>query len=207
MTRSPLPYSEKLLEYFRNPRNQGSLEDADVKASAGSPACGDMITFYLKVTGQIISKITFESYGCASNIATASYLTRFVEGKSLEESFFTPWKTIADDLGGLPPVKVHCGILAVGALRRAIREYFRKTGETPHWLPPDLTPDEVNSRKEKLLADLSWNGPVYTISAVSGEGTGKLVYALMDYLEGLIQDEEVEGDSDDEPWDPLKANK
>ena len=153
MSRSPLPYSDKLLDYFRNPRNLGPLEDADVVATAGSMACGDMITFYLKIKGDTIEKITFESYGCASNIATASLLTEIVMGKSLEESFATSWKEIADALGGLPPVKIHCGVLAVGALRRAIRFYFEKRGKHPTWLPKELTSDEKHALEEEDLAE------------------------------------------------------
>ena len=153
MSRAPLPYSEQLLDHFRNPRNLGPLEDADVVATAGSMACGDMITFYLKVNDDHIEKITFESYGCASNIATASLLTELVSGRSLEESFATSWKEIADALGGLPPVKIHCGVLAVGALRRAIRLYFEKAGRRPEWLPEALTSDEKHALEEEELAE------------------------------------------------------
>ena len=152
MSRAPLPYSEKLLDYFRNPRNLGPMDDADVIASAGSPACGDMITFYLKVKGEAIERITFESYGCASNIATASYLTELVQGKGLEAAFFTPWKKIAEDLGGLPAVKAHCGILAVGALQRTIRAYYDRSDSAPAWLPADLTSDEKHALEEEELA-------------------------------------------------------
>jgi len=114
-----LPYSSKV-ELFRNPKNSGPLEDATVVATAGSPACGDMIRLYLKIEEEggkdIIEKITFESYGCAANIAAASMLTELVKGKSLEEAWRISWKVIADQLGGLPPIKYHCSILAVGAI-------------------------------------------------------------------------------------------
>lgn len=153
MSRTPLPYSEKLLEYFRNPKNQGPMEDADAVAKAGSPACGDMITFYLKVKDEKITDISFESYGCAANIGTASYLTELAKDKPLEEAFKINWKRLSDDLGGLPKVKFHCGILATGALRRAIREYYSKIGKKPAWLPENLTEEEKGALEEEELAE------------------------------------------------------
>ncbi len=153
MSRTPLPYSEKLLGYFRNPKNQGPMEDADSVAKAGSPACGDMITFYLKVEEDKVKEITFESYGCAANIGTASYLTELAKEKTLEEAFKINWKRLSEDLGGLPKVKFHCGILAVGALRRAIREYYKKFEKNPEWLPKDLTEEEKGALEEEELAE------------------------------------------------------
>lgn len=153
MSRTPLPYSQKLLEYFRNPKNQGPMENADAVATAGSPACGDMITFYLKVENEEIKEISFESYGCAANIATASYLTELAKDRSLEEAFKINWKRLSDDLGGLPKVKFHCGILATGALRRAIREYYNKIGKNPEWLPENLTEEEKGALEEEELAE------------------------------------------------------
>lgn len=153
MSRTPLPYSQKLLEYFRNPKNQGPMEDADAVAKAGSPACGDMITFYIKVENEEIKDISFESYGCAANIGTASYLTELVKGKNLKEAFEVNWKRLSDDLGGLPKVKFHCGILATGALRRAIREYYSKINKKPEWIPENLTEEEKGALEEEELAE------------------------------------------------------
>lgn len=152
MSRTPLPYSKVLLDHFRNPRNQGPMEGADVTARAGSPACGDMITFYLKVKEGAIERISFESYGCAANIGTASYLTELVVGRPLDEAWKVSWKRLSDDLGGLPKVKFHCGILAVGALQRAIREYFATRGPLPDWVPAELTEEEKNAQEEEELA-------------------------------------------------------
>jgi len=136
MSRAPLPYNPKILELFRNPKNLGKMEDATVQAVAGNPACGDMITFYLKINKQeIIEKASFESYGCAANIATSSMLTEMIKGKKLEEA-----------------VKFHCGILAVGALRRAIRLYYKNKDETPSWLPEKLTFEEKQALEEEELA-------------------------------------------------------
>ncbi|MBO3769406.1 MAG: iron-sulfur cluster assembly scaffold protein [Thermoproteota archaeon] len=153
MSRSPLPYSQKILELFRNPKNLGRMEDATVSASAGNPACGDIISFYLKIDeNMVITKASFESYGCAANIATASMLTEMVKGKTLEEAWKISWKDVANEVGGLPSVKFHCGVLAVGALRRAIREFFKKRGFKPNWLPEEDTFEEKQALEEEELA-------------------------------------------------------
>lgn len=153
MSRVPLPYSSKILELFRNPKNLGRMEDATVSAVAGSPACGDMIAIYLKVDkNEVIEKATFESYGCAANIATASITTEMVKGKKIEDAWKISWKEVADEVGGLPTVKFHCGILSVGALRRAIREYYKMKGEKPSWLPDELTSEEKHALEEEELA-------------------------------------------------------
>jgi nitrogen fixation NifU-like protein len=153
VSRAPLPYSSKILELFRNPKNLGKMEDATVSAVAGSPACGDMIAFYLKINeDEVIEKATFESYGCAANIATASITTEMVKGKKLEDAWKISWKKVAEEVGGLPTVKFHCGILSVGAVRRAIREYYKKKGEKPSWLPHELTHEEKHALEEEELA-------------------------------------------------------
>ena len=153
MSRVPLPYSSKILELFRNPKNLGRMEDATVSAVAGSPACGDMIAFYLKINkDEVIEKATFESYGCAANIATASISTEMVKGKKVEEAWKISWKDVADEVGGLPSVKFHCGILSVGALRRAIREYYKRKDEKPSWLSNELTFEEKHALEEEELA-------------------------------------------------------
>ena len=154
MSRVPLPYSAKILELFRNPKNQGRMEDATVSAVAGSPACGDMIAIYLKISkDEIIERATFESYGCAANIATASISTEMIRGKKLEDAWKLTWKEVANELGGLPSVKFHCGTLSVGAIRRAIREYYKK-GERPSWLPEELTTEEKHALEEEELAKI-----------------------------------------------------
>jgi len=153
VSRAPLPYSPKILELFRNPKNLGKMEDATVSAVAGSPACGDMIAFYLKINeDEVVEKATFESYGCAANIATASITTEMVKGKKMEDAWKISWKKVADEVGGLPTVKFHCGILCVGAVRRAIREFYKKKGEKPSWLPDELTLEEKHALEEEELA-------------------------------------------------------
>lgn len=124
------PYSEKVLEHFRHPRNVGRMENPDAKSMEGSPACGDMVAVYLKVNPETkrIDDIKFESYGCASNIATGSIITEMAKGKTLDEAKKITWKEASEALGGLPAVKAHCSVLAVEGLRAAIRDYEERHG-------------------------------------------------------------------------------
>ncbi len=123
-----MQYSQKVLDHFMNPHIVGKIENPDAVATEGSPACGDQVSIYLKVEHetQIISDIKFQSYGCASNIATASIITDLAKGKTLEEAKKVTWKEAADALDGLPPVKMHCSVLAVDTLRKAIKNYELK---------------------------------------------------------------------------------
>jgi len=154
VSRIPLPYTQKVLDLFRNPKNLGKLEDANVIAVAGNPACGDMITFYMKINDQeVIEKITFESYGCAANIATASIVTEMIKGLNVKSAWKdVTWKKVTEEVGGLPNVKFHCGILAVGAVKRAIRKYYKKKGSVPSWLPNEFTFEEKQALEEEELA-------------------------------------------------------
>ncbi len=143
----PLPYSEKVMEHFRNPRNVGRLEKPDAKAVEGSPACGDMVAVYLQVDEeeQTIDDIKFESYGCASNIATGSIITEMAKGKTLEEAKHITWKQASEELGGLPPIKTHCSVLAVDGLRAAIQNY-----EERHGLVTEREPTTVEVVRKRL---------------------------------------------------------
>jgi nitrogen fixation NifU-like protein len=130
------------------------MEDATVVAVAGNPACGDMVTFYLKITeDEKIEKATFESYGCAANIATSSIVTEMVKGLTLKSAWEDiTWKKVTEEVGGLPSIKFHCGVLAVGALKRAIRLFYEKKGATPDWLPKEHTFEEKQALEEEELA-------------------------------------------------------
>jgi nitrogen fixation NifU-like protein len=156
MSRVPLPYNPKVLDLFRHPKNLGPMEDATVTAVAGNPACGDMITFYLKINAQeVIERASFESYGCAANIATSSIVTEMIKGLSLKVAWKDiTWKKVTEEVGGLPTVKFHCGVLAVGALKRAIRLYYEKKGTTPAWLPQEHTFEEKQALEEEELAKM-----------------------------------------------------
>jgi nitrogen fixation NifU-like protein len=133
------PYTKKVLEHFRHPHNVGKLANPDAVATEGSPACGDMVKLYLKVDPKtkVIDDIKFESYGCASNIATGSIITDLAIGKTLEDAKKLSWKSAAEALGGLPPVKVHCAVLAVDALRTAIENYEHQHGLLKDKVPTD----------------------------------------------------------------------
>ena len=119
----PLPYSEIVMEHFQHPHNVGRIDNPDAKAIEGSPACGDMVAVYLQVDAEShrITDIKFESYGCASNIATGSIITDLAKGKTLDEAKEITWKQASEALGGLPPIKTHCSVLAVDGLRAAIQ--------------------------------------------------------------------------------------
>lgn len=143
----PLPYSDIVMEHFRNPHNVGQIEDADAEAVEGSPACGDMVAVYLKVDeeSQRIDDVKFESYGCASNIATGSIITDLAKGRTLEEAKEISWQQASEALGGLPALKTHCSVLAVDALRAAIRNY-----EERHGLVEDREPTTVQLVRRRL---------------------------------------------------------
>jgi NifU-like protein involved in Fe-S cluster formation len=135
-----LPYSEKVLEYFRHPKNVGEIDNPDATATEGSPACGDMVKLSLKINidTKIIEDIRFKSYGCASNIATASIITELAKNKSIDEAKKVSWRKASETLGGLPPAKVHCAVLAVDALKTAIENYEHKMGLIKEVKPTDL---------------------------------------------------------------------
>ena len=155
MSRAPLPYNPKILELFKNPKNLGKMEDASVSAVAGNPMCGDMITFYLKIDDKkVIEKASFESYGCAANIATSSIVTEMIKGMKLADAWNISYKSVAEAVGGLPSVKFHCGILAVGALKRAIRKYYTLKGSTPSWLQKEPSAEEKQALEEEQLAKM-----------------------------------------------------
>jgi len=143
----PLPYSEIVMEHFRNPHNVGRIEDADAKSVEGSPACGDMVAVYLKVdaASKRITDIKFESYGCASNIATGSIITELAKGKTLDEAKEVSWREASDALGGLPPIKTHCSVLAVDGLRAAIENY-----EERHGLIKERKPTTIEVVRKRL---------------------------------------------------------
>lgn len=123
-------YTEKVLDHFTNPRNVGKMDDPDVTAKVGSVACGDLIKLYLKIDENTrkIEKISFESYGCAANIATASMLTELAKSKTLEEANKITFKNISEELGGLPKIKMHCAVLSMTGLVSAIKKYDAMRG-------------------------------------------------------------------------------
>jgi len=145
------PYSETVLEHFRHPRNVGKIENADGKAIEGSPACGDMVSVYISVDPKTntLSDVKFESYGCASNIATGSIITELAKGKTLDEAKKITWKEASEALGGLPKIKAHCSVLAVEGLRSAIENYEERHGLVKERKP--TTVETVRNRLKKVM--------------------------------------------------------
>jgi nitrogen fixation NifU-like protein len=114
------------MEHFRNPRNMGEIPDADGVGTVGNPICGDLMTIYIKVKDGRLEDIKFKTFGCGSAIATSSMITELAKGKTLEEGMKITRANVADSLGGLPPVKMHCSNLAADALHAAIEDYYKR---------------------------------------------------------------------------------
>jgi nitrogen fixation NifU-like protein len=122
-------YTEKVMDHFRNPRNMGEIPDADGVGTVGNPVCGDLMTIYIKVKDNHIEHIKFKTFGCGAAVATSSMVTEIAQGKTLEEAMKITRASVADSLGGLPPVKMHCSNLAADALHAAIEDYYKKQKE------------------------------------------------------------------------------
>ncbi len=122
-------YSEKVMEHFRNPRNVGEIENASGVGQVGNPVCGDVMKLYIKVADNKIVDIKFKTFGCGAAIATSSMVTEMVKGKTIEEALTISNQMVAEALGGLPPQKMHCSVLAEEALRSAVDDYRAKLGK------------------------------------------------------------------------------
>ena len=135
------PYSEKVMDHFMNPRNVGILEDANGIGQVGNPVCGDIMKMYLKVKDNVIADVKFQTFGCGAAIATSSMATEMIKGKTLDEALKLTNLAVAESLGGLPKVKMHCSVLAEEAVQAAINDYLVKTtgkglpGYKPHEEP------------------------------------------------------------------------
>jgi nitrogen fixation NifU-like protein len=191
------PYTDTVLEHFRHPRNVGKIENADGKATEGSPACGDMVSVYIKVDPKdnTIADAKFESYGCASNIATGSIITELAKGKTLDEAKNITWKEASDALGGLPKIKAHCSVLAVEGLRSAIQNYEERHGLVKEKVP--TTVEIVRQRLRKVVNPLSGLNVVRTNLIQDIEVKDGVVTVLIDLPEDhqfahTIKDEVLE---------------
>ena len=116
-------YSEKVMDHFRNPRNAGVLEDANAIGEVGNAKCGDIMKMYLKIEDDIIQDVRFETFGCGSAIAASSVATELIKGKTVSEAMKLTNKAVVEELGGLPPHKIHCSVLAEEAIQAAILDY------------------------------------------------------------------------------------
>ncbi len=123
-----MEYSEKVMEHFVNPHNVGKLENADGVGEVGNAKCGDIMKMYLKIENDIITDVKFNTYGCASAIATSSIATDMIKGQPLSEALKLTNKAVVEALDGLPAVKIHCSVLAEQAIKAAVKDYYDKNG-------------------------------------------------------------------------------
>ncbi len=135
-----MEYSEKVMEHFVNPHNVGKLEDADGIGEVGNAKCGDIMKMYLKIENNIITDVKFNTYGCASAIATSSIATDMIKGQPIEEALKLTNKAVVEALDGLPAVKIHCSVLAEQAIKAAVKDYYDKNGI--EYNPEDFKFDE-----------------------------------------------------------------
>jgi len=138
-------YTEKVLEHFRNPHNMGEIEDPDGVGEVGSPICGDVMRITLKVDdeSETITDIKFKTFGCGAAIASSSVVTDLIKGKTLREALEISNKTVVEELGGLPPVKLHCSVLAEQGIAAAIKDYYERR-------PDKQMPPQVEEKLRKL---------------------------------------------------------
>lgn len=133
-----MKYSTKVMEHFANPHNVGEIQDADGIGYVGNPVCGDIMELYIKVENDRIADAKFKTFGCGAAIATSSMVTDMVKGKTIKEALKISNKAVAEALDGLPPVKMHCSVLAEQALHSAIDDYYKRKGlPSPVKLKPD----------------------------------------------------------------------
>ncbi|MDD4938730.1 MAG: Fe-S cluster assembly scaffold protein NifU [Candidatus Omnitrophica bacterium] len=137
-----MPYSEKVMDHFMHPRNVGEIPDASGIGTVGNPVCGDIMKMFIKVENEVIVDAKFKTFGCGAAISTSSMVTEMVKGKTVEEALKISNKAVAEALGGLPPIKMHCSVLAEEALRSALADYYKKTGRDPSAFEPKEKPHE-----------------------------------------------------------------
>lgn len=123
-----MEYSEKVMEHFTHPHNVGKIDDADGVGEVGNAKCGDIMKMYLKIDNGIITDVKFNTYGCASAIATSSIATDMIKGQPVSEALKLTNKAVVEALDGLPAVKIHCSVLAEQAIKAAVRDYYDKNG-------------------------------------------------------------------------------
>lgn len=124
-------YSDKVWDHFSNPRNVGEIENADGIGEVGNAKCGDIMKMYLKIENNIITDVKFKTFGCGAAIATSSMATEMIKGKPVDDALKLTNKAVVEALDGLPPVKVHCSVLAEQAIKSALADYYRKNGIDP----------------------------------------------------------------------------
>ena len=141
-------YSEKVMDHFMNPRNMGEIEDADGVGTVGNAKCGDIMRIFLKVEDGVIQDVKFKTFGCGAAVATSSMATEMVVGKTVEEALKVTNKAVMEALDGLPPVKVHCSLLAEQAIHAALWDYAQKHNITSEGLKPPVEDIEEIEEEE-----------------------------------------------------------
>lgn len=143
-------YSKQVMEHFTAPRNVGEIENPDGVGEVGNPRCGDIMKIYLKIEENVITDVKFKTFGCGSAIASSSMTTEMVKGKTIEQALALTNRQVADALGGLPPVKMHCSVLAEQAIKKAIRDYALKAGmEIPGLTDVEFVEDHDHDEEEE----------------------------------------------------------
>ncbi len=123
-----MAYSEKVMDHFANPRNLGKMDDADGVGEVGNAKCGDIMKMYLKINDGVITDVKFNTFGCASAIATSSMATEMIKGQKVEDALKLSNKAVVEALDGLPPAKIHCSVLAEQAVKAALKDYYERNG-------------------------------------------------------------------------------
>ena len=126
-----MEYSEKVMDHFANPRNVGELADANGVGEVGNSKCGDIMRMYIKVKDNVIEDVSFKTFGCGAAIATSSMATELIKGKTIDEALKLTNRAVMEALDGLPPVKVHCSVLAEQAIKAAVADYYTRQGIDP----------------------------------------------------------------------------
>ena len=145
-------YSDKVMDHFTNPRNVGEIEGADGVGEVGNAKCGDIMKIYLKVEDNVIQDVKFKTYGCGSAIASSSMATEMIKGKTVQEALNLTNKAVAEALDGLPPVKMHCSVLAEQAIKKALQDYALKNNLTIEGLT-DVEIDDDHDHHDDIEED------------------------------------------------------
>ena len=152
-----MEYSDKVMDHFMNPRNVGVVEDADGVGRAGNPVCGDLMEMSVKIQGDVIADVKFRTFGCGAAIATSSMATELIKGQTIDDALEISNRAIADALDGLPPIKMHCSVLAAEALRATLADYYTRLGQYDRAL--ELSDEDVTEPvdSEEAREPLHWD--------------------------------------------------
>ena len=192
-------YSEKVMDHYRNPRNVGKIDDADAIGSAGSLTCGDQLKIYLKIKDNIVTDAKFQTFGCGSAVASSSILTEMIIGKSVDEVRKITNKDIADELGGLPPEKMHCSVMGYEALEDALKNWgdYQDLDDLREPEKPEKIVCTCFNVTENLIWDAIKQNGLKTVEEVTnytkaGGACGKCKGLIQDIIDTYYKKEEQE---------------